>query len=99
VAPAWASVALTGASIWRVLTFTDRAADALSTFHAAAARWDPSARLRLVRHGSELRPEFTDSVAEGEVEVAVGEITVLVPDGVDGRVDAGEHNVLTVAAG
>jgi hypothetical protein len=24
---------------------------------------------------------------------------VLVPDGVDGRVDAGEHNVLTVSAG
>ena len=82
-----------------MLTFTDRAADALSTFHAAAARWDPAARLRLVRHGTELRPEFTDGVADGEVEVSVGSITVLVPAGVDGRVDAGEHNVLTVSAG
>jgi len=82
-----------------VLTFTDRAADALSTFHAAAARWDPSTRLRLVRHGAELRPEFTDGAADGEIEVAVGSITVLVPDGVEGRVDAGEHNVLTVSAG
>ena len=82
-----------------MLTFTDRAADALSTFHAAAARWDPSARLRLVRHGAELRPEFTDAASEGDVEVAVGSITVLVPGGVDGRVDAGEHNVLTVSAG
>jgi hypothetical protein len=81
-----------------VLTFTDRAADALSTFHEAAARWDPSARLRLVRHGAELRPEFTDGAADGEVEVAVGSIMVLVPDGVEGRVDAGEHNVLTVTA-
>ena len=82
-----------------MLTFTDRAADAVSTFHAAAARWDPAARLRLVRHGTELRPEFTDGVADGEVEVSVGSITVLVPDGVDGRVDAGEHNVLTISAG
>ena len=82
-----------------MLTFTDRAADALSTFHAAAARWDPSARLRLVRHGAELRPEFTDAAVDGEVEVAVGSITVLVPAGVRGMVDAGEHNVLTVSAG
>ena len=82
-----------------MLTFTDRAAEALSTFHAAAARWDPGARLRLVRHGAELRPEFTDGAADGDVEVAVGAITVLVPPGVEGRVDAGEHNVLTVSAG
>jgi hypothetical protein len=82
-----------------VLTFTDRAADALTTFHAAATRWDPSARLRLVRHGAELRPEFTDDVVEGDVEMSVGTIRVLVPSGVDGRVDAGEHNVLTVSAG
>jgi hypothetical protein len=81
-----------------VLTFTDRAADALSTFHAAAARWDPGARLRLVRHGAELRPEFTDGATDGDIEVAVGAITVLVPTGVEGRVDAGEHNVLTVSA-
>lgn len=81
------------------MTFTDRAADALSTFHAAAARWDPTARLRLVRRGAELRPEFTDGAADGEVEVAVGSITVLVPGGVEGRVDAGEHNVLTLSAG
>jgi hypothetical protein len=82
-----------------VLTFTARAADALTTFHAAAARWDPSAQLRLVRHGAELRPEFAEGAVAGDVEVAVGAITVWVPAGVEGRVDAGEHNVLTVSAG
>ena len=82
-----------------MLTFTDRAADALTTFHAAAARWDPSARLRLVKHGAELRPEFSDGAEDGDVEVAIGTITVWVPAGVQGRVDAGEHNVLTVSAG
>ena len=82
-----------------MLTFTDRATDALTTFHAAAARWDPSTRLRLVRHGAELRPEFADDAPDGDIEVAVGTITVWVPPGVEGRVDAGEHNVLTVSAG
>jgi hypothetical protein len=82
-----------------VLTFTDRAADALTTFHAAAARWNPSAQLRLVRYGAELRPEFADGAVDDDVEVAVGTITVWVPAGVEGRVDAGEHNVLTVSAG
>ena len=85
-----------------MLIFTERAADALSTFYAAAARWDPGARLRLVRHGAELRPEFTDGATDGatdgDIEVAVGAITVLVPAGVDGRVDAGDHNVLTFSA-
>jgi hypothetical protein len=51
-----------------------------------------------VRHGAELRPEFTDGATDGDVEVEVGAITVLVPAGVEGRVDAGEHNVLTVSA-
>jgi hypothetical protein len=82
-----------------VLTFTERATDALTTFHAAAARWDPGARLRLVRDGGTLRPEFADAATDDDVEVAVGTITVWVPAGVEGRVDAGDHNVLTVSAG
>jgi hypothetical protein len=80
-----------------VLTFTDRAADALTTFHTAAARWNPDVRLRLVPVGSELRPELTDEPRGDDVELALGSITLLVPPGVDGVVDAGEHNVLTVS--
>jgi hypothetical protein len=81
-----------------VLTFSDRATDALLTFHAAAVRWNPDAQLRLVRQGAELRPELVDAPASADVEVPVGAITVWVSGGVDGRVDAGEHNVLTVTA-
>jgi hypothetical protein len=80
-----------------VLTFTDRAADALQTFHSAAARWNPDVRLRLVRVGTELRPELTDAAEPDEVELTVGQIELLVPPDVDGVVDAGEHNVLTVS--
>jgi len=82
-----------------VLTFTDRAADALTTFHTAAARWNPDVRLRLVHVGTELRPELADAPDRDDVEVALGAIHVLVPRGVDGIVDAGEHNVLTVSRG
>jgi hypothetical protein len=82
-----------------VLTFTDRAADALTTFHTAAARWNPEVRLRLVSVGTELRPELADTPEPDDVELALGSITLLVPPGVDGVVDAGEHNVLTVSRG
>jgi hypothetical protein len=80
-----------------VLTFTDRAADALETFHTAAARWNPDVRLRLVRAGAELRPELADATAPDDVELRVRGLTLLVPADADGVVDAGEHNVLTVS--
>jgi Fe-S cluster assembly iron-binding protein IscA len=79
-----------------VLRFTDRATDALATFHTAAARWNPGVRLRLVRTGAELRPELADEAAGDDVELEVGDVTVFVPPDLDGVVDAGEHNVLTV---
>jgi hypothetical protein len=82
-----------------MLTFTERATDALETFHTAAARWNPGVRLRLVPVGSELRPELTDEAAADDVEIELGAITVLLPPGMDGVVDAGEHNILTVSGG
>ena len=82
-----------------MLRFTDRARDALETFHAAAARWNPDVRLRLVRVGAELRPELADGPAPGDASIEVGSITVFVEPGEDGTVDAGEHNVLTIARG
>ena len=80
-----------------MLSFTDRAVDALRTFHNAAARWNPDVRLRLIRVGSELRPELADDAAPGDVELTLGDVTLFVPPDVEGRVDAGEHNVLTVS--
>ena len=82
-----------------MLTFTERAADALATFHSAATRWNPDVRLRLVHVGTELRPELADEPNPDDVELTLGSISVLVPPGVDGVVDAGDHNVLTVSRG
>ena len=79
-----------------MLTFTDRAAEALLLFHNAAARWDPNARLRLEPSGSELTPRLAEGPADGDVPVQVGDITVFVPAGVEGTVDAGDHNILSV---
>jgi len=81
-----------------VLTFTDRAAEALILFHHAAARWDPNAKLRLEPNGSELKPLLAEGPADGDVAVVVRDITVFVPAGVDGTVDAGDHNILSVVA-
>jgi hypothetical protein len=80
-----------------VLTFTDRASDALVLFHTAAARWDPDVHVRLVPDGAELKPQLATGPEAGDVPVEVGSVTVFVPEGIDGTVDAGDHNVLTVA--
>ena len=81
-----------------MLTFTDRAADALVLFHKAAARWDPNAKLRLEPSGSELTPQLAEGPADGDVGVQVRDITVYVPATIEGTVDAGDHNVLSVVA-
>ena len=81
-----------------MLTFTDRAAEALKLFHGAAARWDPNAKLRLELSGSELTPKLAEGPADGDVPVQLGDVTVFVPAGLEGTVDAGDHNVLSVVA-
>jgi hypothetical protein len=80
-----------------VLTFTDRATEALALFHTAASRWNPDVQIRLVPDGAELKPLLADVPQEGDVATAVGAITVYVPPGVDGVVDAGDHNVLSIS--
>jgi hypothetical protein len=86
-----------GASIAVVLTFTDRASEAVALFHRAAARWDPNAQIRLERDGVTLAPKLAAGPEPGDVTLDVGGVTVFVPGGLDGVVDAGDHNELTVA--
>jgi hypothetical protein len=79
-----------------MLAFTDRAIEAIETFHRAAARFDPRACIRLTRVGEELRPVLAEGPEPDDEAARVGPVTVYVEAGVTGRVDAGEHNVLTV---
>ena len=82
-----------------MLRFTYRAREALESFHAAAVRWNPDVRLRLALAGVELRPELADSPEPGDETIDVGSFSVFIEPGLDGLVDAGEHNVLTIARG
>ena len=67
--------------------------------YAAAVRWNPDVRLRLARTGRELRAQLAEAPEPGDETIDVGSITVFVEPGVEGVVDAGEHNVLTIAPG
>jgi hypothetical protein len=79
-----------------MLTFTERAVEALALSHAAATRWDPDVQLRIVPNGTELTPKLASGPEEGDVPVAVGAITVFVPADLEGTVDASDHNDLVL---
>ena len=82
-----------------MLEFTDRAAEALARSDTAARRFNPDARVRLVLQGSSLRSELVDTAEPGDVTLDDDRgFTVLVAAGIDGRVDAGEHDALFLIA-
>jgi hypothetical protein len=74
-----------------VLTFTDWAIRILSRADAAARRFNPDARVRIVRDGGGVRFELTDDPAPTDrvVEHPSG-FTLLVEDGIEGTVDVVE---------
>jgi hypothetical protein len=80
-----------------VLTFTDRATDAIALFHQAAARWNPQVQIRLVPEDDGLKPQLADRPEDEDVPIHVGSVTVFVPQGLDGVVDAGDHNELSLS--
>jgi hypothetical protein len=78
-----------------MVLFTDRAADALARSDAAARRFNPDARVRLVAEGATLRAELTDRGEPGDVELEDDRgFAVIVAADIDGLVDAGEHDAL-----
>jgi hypothetical protein len=74
-----------------VLEFTEWAIEILSRADAAARRFNPDARVRLVRDGGGVRFELTDEPAPGDrvVEHPSG-FTLLVEEGLEGTVDVVE---------
>jgi len=81
-----------------MLEFTDRAAEALARSDTAARRFNPDARVRLVTDGAAIRAELTDRAEPGDATVRheLG-FEVYVAEGIDGLVDAGEHDALFLA--
>jgi hypothetical protein len=83
-----------------VLAFTDWAIDILSRADAAARRFNPDARLRIVRDDGGVRFELTDEAASGDVAVDhPSGFTLFVPADLEGTVDVVEpHDRLIVRA-
>jgi hypothetical protein len=73
-----------------VIEFTDWAADILSRSDAAARRFNPDARVRLVRENGGVRFELTDEPAAGDQVVERGGFTLFVEEGLEGLVDVVE---------
>jgi hypothetical protein len=71
-----------------VLAFTDWAIEILSRADAAARRFNPDARVRVVKEGDGVRFELTDEADPRDqvVEHPSG-FTLLVEDGLEGTVD------------
>ena len=93
---AWSRASDTGTGppprIGRVLEFTDWAIEILSRADAAARRFNPDARLRVVRaDGGEVRFELAEGVEAGDrvVEHPSG-FTLLAQEGLEGTVDVVE---------
>jgi hypothetical protein len=81
-----------------MVTLTDRARDALLGSLEAARRFDPTATLRVVRLDGGIRVVFAEGPEPADDLVDLGGATVGFEAGIDGTVDAGEHNELTVVA-
>ena len=74
-----------------MLTFTDWAIDILSRADAAARRFNPDARVRIVREAGGVRFELTDEAAPGEVAFDhPSGFTLFVPADLEGTVDVVE---------
>ena len=78
-----------------MLALTARAADALRTADAAARRFNPDARVRLRAADGVVSADLVTAPEDGESLVLVDGVELIVPDGMSGTVDAGEHNAFT----
>jgi len=73
-----------------VIEVTEWATDILTRAQEAARRFDPQARIRLTRIDGGVQAVLADRPQPGDREVEVGDMTLLVEDGLDGLVDVEE---------
>jgi hypothetical protein len=74
-----------------VLAFTDWAVEILSRADAAARRFNPDVRVRIVREAGGVRFELTDEAdAHDRIVEHESGFTLLVPEGLEGTVDVVE---------
>ncbi|MEO8293746.1 MAG: hypothetical protein ABI635_11500 [Actinomycetota bacterium] len=73
-----------------MIEFTEWATDILSRSDAAARRFNPDARVRVVRDGEGVRFELTDQLDPGDQAVEQEAFTLYVQPGLEGIVDVVE---------
>jgi hypothetical protein len=73
-----------------VIEVTEWARDILTRAQEAARRFDPQARIRLARIDGGVQAVLTDRPQPRDRQVEVGDMTLLVEDGLDGLVDVEE---------
>jgi Fe-S cluster assembly iron-binding protein IscA len=79
-----------------VVTLTERAVEVLRAAQHAAHRFDPNARLRIRREGTGVAFELTDQGKPSDQIVQTDGVALLVEAGIDGTVDAGDHDTLVL---
>jgi hypothetical protein len=78
-----------------MIRFTERAREVLAAAEHAARRFDPDARVRLRRTADGgVTFELTDAAGPGDEVVDAEGSSLIVERGLEGTVDAGEHDVL-----
>ncbi|MBI3648482.1 MAG: hypothetical protein HY240_07030, partial [Actinobacteria bacterium] len=79
--------------------FSEWAIEILSKADAAARRFNPQARIRVVREGTGVRFELTDEPEPTDRVVEQGGFTLLAQEGLEGTVDVVEpHDRLILRA-
>jgi hypothetical protein len=73
-----------------MLEITDWARDILRKSQAAAARFNPDAKVRLARVGGAVQSQLTDAPEPNDVEIDLGGATLFVQAGLEGLIDIEE---------
>jgi Fe-S cluster assembly iron-binding protein IscA len=81
-----------------MIDVTERAAAAVAQAEAAARRFNPEVRVRLIRTDAGVRFEFTDEPSEDDDTVPCETAMLYVEPGLEGTLDTGDHNVPVLVA-
>lgn len=73
-----------------MIEVTEWATDILTRAQAAARRFDPEARIRLARADGGVQARLADGPKPGDIEIEVGEMALLVEEGLEGLLDVEE---------
>jgi hypothetical protein len=81
-----------------MIEVTERAAAVVAQAEAAARRFNPEVRVRLVRADGRVQFAFTDEPIDDDDEVPCEAAVLYVEKGLEGTLDTGDHNAPVLTA-